>query len=193
MHYFSKNAEFQQKLLIYKELLLKWSSSLNLVSKSTLADIERRHFEDSLQIAPLLSSTDKIVDIGTGAGFPGMVLALCGFDVTLIESDQKKCVFLENVSRETNSKVNVICTRIENFQPTEHERFDVICSRGLAPLSVLIQISQHLIKKNHSKGIFLKGVSVDEEISILPAEFISRIQRLSSSTNSNSSIIQYQF
>jgi 16S rRNA (guanine527-N7)-methyltransferase len=191
--FFSQNLELQQKLNIYHDLLIKWSASLNLVAKSTLMNIRQRHFEDSLQLVSMLSSKDKIVDIGTGAGFPGMVLALCGFDVTLVESDQKKCVFLENVSRETSSNVKIVCSRIENYLPPKDKRFDVVCSRGLAPLSELIFLSQHLIKESVSRGLFLKGANVGQELSEIASENLCRIQKIESSTNSSSSIIQYQF
>lgn len=185
--------DLRHKLAIYEQLLVKWSASLNLVAKSTLSNVWLRHFEDSLQLVPLLSRTDRIVDIGSGAGFPGMVLALCGFDVTLIESDQKKCVFLENVSRETSSRVEVICSRIEKHVPSIDDRFDVVCSRGLASLSELITLSKNLIREGHSRGLFLKGISVDNEISEIGIEQLGRVEKIKSLTSSNSSIIKYQF
>lgn len=189
----SRVIRLRHKLDIYEKLLVKWSTSLNLVARSTLSNVWLRHFEDSLQLVPLLSRSDRIVDIGSGAGFPGMVLALCGFNVTLIESDQKKCVFLENVSRETGSSVEVICSRIEKYCPPTDDRFDIVCSRGLASLSVLVALSHNLIRKDHSRGLFLKGVSVDTEISDMGVGQISRIEKIKSLLGSNSSIIKYQF
>lgn len=185
--------ELRHKLSIYEQLLVKWSASLNLVAKSTLSNVWLRHFEDSLQLVPLLSPSDRIVDIGSGAGFPGMVLALCGFNVTLIESDQKKCVFLENVSRETNSRVNVICSRIEKYRPSIDDRFDIVCSRGLASLSELAALSQNLIRQGQSQGLFLKGANVDKEISEMSIEQLGRIEKIKSLLGSNSCIIKYQF
>lgn len=193
MSFLSLNAEVQNKLNIYENLLLKWSASLNLVSKSTLTNIRIRHFDDSLQLLPHLQETDKIVDIGTGAGFPGMVLALCGHNVTLVEVDQKKCVFLENVSRETNSPVRVVCSRIENFLPSADERFDVVCSRGLTSLSSLISISDHLVKNGLSRGLFLKGENVDCELQEITSEHFQRTRKIQSLTHTGSSIIEYQF
>ncbi|MDP3936222.1 MAG: class I SAM-dependent methyltransferase, partial [Alphaproteobacteria bacterium] len=93
MSFFEQSSELKQKLDIYESLLLKWSASLNLVAKSTLSNIRSRHFEDSLQLVSFLNQGDKVVDLGAGAGFPGMLLAMCGFNVTLVDSDQKKCVF----------------------------------------------------------------------------------------------------
>lgn len=188
MSYCEQYPDLKQKLDIYENLLCKWSVSLNLVAKSTLSNIRLRHFEDSLQLVPFLSKKVRILDFGTGAGFPGMVLAMCGFNVTLVESDQKKCVFLENVSRETNTSVRVICSRVEQF--VSRETFDVVCARGVASLSTLINISEHLTQKNHSTGLFLKGENVDIELSEVPSDRISKTQ---SSIQSNSYIVQYRY
>lgn len=178
----------ENKLTIYKQLLLKWSPRLNLVSKNTLDDTDNRHFKDSEQLIPFLKHTDKIVDIGSGAGFPGMILAMHGFDVTLVESDQKKCVFLENVSRETNTPVNIVCGRVEKYKPLD--LFDIVCSRGVAPLLALIQLSSHLVKKGSSFGLFLKGKQVNSEL--LHIDF-SRIKKIPSVTELGSFVIYYQY
>jgi 16S rRNA (guanine527-N7)-methyltransferase len=182
------NTDLEKKLKIYEELLLKWSSSLNLVAKSTLQGIRTRHFADSLQLVPFLSAEDRILDLGSGAGFPGMVLAMCGYNVTLLDSDQKKCVFLENVSRETETKALIVCSRIESYMPDE--KFDIISARGVASLSKLINLSKGFIKKEHTKGLFLKGENVDLELSNLPE---NRLYKLPSQINPGSYIIQYQF
>lgn len=179
----------ERRLSIYEGLLTKWSTSLNLVSKNTLSSVRERHFIDSLQLIPFLREVDKIIDIGTGAGFPGMVLAMAGFDLTLVDADQKKCVFLENVSRETKTPVKIICERIENLQ-TEGCLFDVVCSRGVASLSKLISWSASLIKKEKSKGLFLKGESVVSELKEIPSD---KIYQIESVTNPGSYIIQYQY
>ncbi|MCP5322877.1 MAG: 16S rRNA (guanine(527)-N(7))-methyltransferase RsmG [Candidatus Paracaedibacteraceae bacterium] len=177
------------RLATYEELLLKWSASLNLVSKNTLNDIRRRHFADSLQLTPFLKPEDSVIDIGAGAGFPGMVLAMAGFNLTLVESDQKKCVFLENVSRETQTPVKIVCDRIENFV-TEDKTFDVVCSRGVASLSTLISWSTHLVEKEKSKGLFLKGENVVSELKEISSDKFSKIESVS---NPGSYIIQYQY
>lgn len=188
MSLFEQSFDLKYKLDTYESLLLKWSSSLNLVAKSTLSNIKPRHFDDSLQLVPFLKPADKIVDLGTGAGFPGMVLAMCGFDVTLVDSDQKKCVFLENVSRETKTATKIVCSRVEEF--VSDQKFDIVCSRGVASLSKLIDISEHLVIKNHSKGIFLKGENVDIELLDISSH---RIQKTHSVIQQNSYIIQYRY
>lgn len=188
MSFIKQNSDLKDKLDIYEGLLIKWSASLNLVAKSTLSNIRARHFEDSLQLMPFLSPQDDICDVGTGAGFPGMVLAMCGYNVTLIDSDQKKCVFLENVSRETKTPVKIICSRIESFK--SDKKFDVICSRGVSSLSSLIQLTSHLAKTNQSKGLFLKGENVDTELSQVSLE---RFTKHRNQLNPNSYIVEYQY
>ncbi len=188
MSFFEQNSDLKQRLDIYESLLLKWATSLNLVAKSTLSNIRVRHFEDSLQLLPFLNQGDRIVDLGSGAGFPGMVLAMYGFNVTLVDSDQKKCVFLENVSRETNTPVKIVCSRVEQF--VSAEKFDVVSARGVASLSTLIEISEHLIRKEHSKGLFLKGENVDIELSNIPTDRILKKQSL---IHPNSYIIEYRY
>jgi len=188
MSYYEQYPELNHKLDIYESLLRKWSASLNLVAKSTLPSIRLRHFEDSMQLLPFLNKEDKVVDLGTGAGFPGMILAMCGFSVTLVDSDEKKCVFLENVSRETNTPVRVVCSRVEQF--VSRETFDIVCSRGVASLSTLISISKHLISKNHSIGLFLKGENVDIELSDISSD---RFHKIKSPIQPNSYIIQYRY
>ena len=92
-------------LATYKSLLLKWAKVINLVSPATLADVDARHFQDSLQLIPLLPAhTKTLFDLGSGAGFPGLVIALERPDIRvhLFESDTKKCSFLSTVSRETH-------------------------------------------------------------------------------------------
>ena len=97
--------ETMERLKIYQKLLEEWQKKINLVSSSTLPSLWKRHFEDSLQLLPYLpEKKGSIIDLGTGAGFPGLVLAIVlpeKLKVTLVESDFKKCLFLETVSRET--------------------------------------------------------------------------------------------
>ena len=88
------------RLTIYAELLIKWNARINLISPKTVGDLWQRHIIDSLQLLPHLPGTGPIADIGSGAGFPGLMLAVAGVeDVHLIESDQRKCAFLREPAR----------------------------------------------------------------------------------------------
>ena len=109
--------ETMDRLAAYVALVEKWQQRVNLVSASTLPDIWMRHIWDSAQLAPLVpASTGRILDVGSGAGFPGLVLAaLCDAELHLVESDQKKAVFLQTVIRETGIRAIVHNSRIESL------------------------------------------------------------------------------
>jgi 16S rRNA (guanine527-N7)-methyltransferase len=154
-----------KSLIKYKEMLETWQEKINLVSSSTLPHAWERHFKDSLQLLAFLPPQKAtLVDLGSGAGFPGLVLAIVRpqtLDVTLIESDLRKCLFLENVSRETFSRVTILRSRIESIK--NMIQYDVVTARGFAPLSLLLDYSFPLMKKK-GVGIFLKGKKAEEEI-----------------------------
>lgn len=180
--------KIEEKLSLYQDLLIKWGQKINLVSKSTLDDVQARHFDDAMQLVPHIPSQDlTIVDIGTGAGFPGMVLAMLGYTVSLIEIDQKKCVFLENVANLTQTNVKVFCDRIENHT----EKYDVITSRAVAPLKQLIMWSKGLA---HSKaiGLFLKGENYQDEIDALGNDTYN-MELIDSKTNPKAKIVKVYF
>ncbi len=102
----------------YAELLEKWNRRINLVGRGTIDDLWRRHMLDSAQLLPLIpDSAESLVDLGSGAGFPGLVLAICGVEnVHLIESDRKKSAFLREVARETAAPVTIHNKRIEEIE-----------------------------------------------------------------------------
>ena len=151
------------KLELYETQLLKWQRAVNLVSKSTIPALWERHFLDSAQLLPHISdNVETVVDMGSGGGFPAMVLAMTGrFDVHFIESDQKKIEFLRNVSRETNTPVNLHCCRLENAPDI---RADLVTSRALATLDKLLTFAEPFSDEN-TQCLFLKGQTHDEEIS----------------------------
>jgi len=124
----------------YAELLCHWQKSINLVSRNTLDQIWVRHFQDSAQLAALAPKTATLwLDLGSGAGFPGLVLAILGVGhVHLMESDGRKCVFLREVIRETAAPATVHHGRIESLPPM---RTDVITARALAPLTALVPLA----------------------------------------------------
>jgi len=163
---FDVSRETLASLLAYVALLEKWQRRINLVSSATLPDIWHRHILDSAQLLPHLPSVPArqrlhILDIGSGAGFPGLVLAILGVgDVQLVESNQRKAVFLQTVIRELGVSALVSNQRIETLPAC---RPDVITARAFAVLPKLMSlITPHL--HNGSTCLFLKGASVDEEL-----------------------------
>lgn len=148
---------------IYLALLRKWQPRINLVGSATLRDPWRRHFLDSAQLAPLLlESTQTLVDLGSGAGFPGLVLAILGVpDVHLIESDQRKIAFLREVAAATKTIITVHPSRIEAVPPF---CADVVTARALAPLAQLLSYALPFLGQG-AICLFLKGGQVEREIS----------------------------
>ena len=158
--------ETLERLKLYEALLLKWNRAINLVGKGTLSDPWRRHFLDSAQLLPLLLEVPadrplRLADMGSGAGFPGLVLAIMGAgDVHMIESDQRKAAFLREVSRETGTEAHIHCQRIEAVQPFAA---DVVTARALAPLSDLLSYAHPFLVPG-ARCLFLKGKSARQEL-----------------------------
>ncbi|MEK7802279.1 MAG: 16S rRNA (guanine(527)-N(7))-methyltransferase RsmG [Pseudomonadota bacterium] len=160
------NPDLSGKLSIYKALLIKWSKAINLVSPSTLTDIDARHFNDSLQLLKFIpEDTKTLLDIGSGAGFPGLVLALARPDMSvhLVESDQRKCSFLSAVSRETNIPVIINNARVEAVDKSIAP--NVITARALADLTTLLKLTEKFWLDNKALTLILpKGAKWSQEV-----------------------------
>jgi len=198
------SVDSRARLSIYADLLLKWQNSINLIGPSTLPSIWSRHFADSLQLHSFASSWEQWVDLGTGAGFPGMVIALTSDDrfqrVHLVESDKRKAAFLREVSRETNVNVEIHAGRIERIMPeiVSSTEIDIVSARALAPLDKLIEYAGPALEQG-ATCLFLKGkdapleLTKDVEASSLDITFaesqtdsaaqIVLVRKLASSTN----------
>ena len=156
----------QDKLKHYEMLLKQWQKTINLVSPATLDHAWDRHFKDSIQLNQYIPENTKILcDIGSGAGFPGLVLAILNpeIEIHLIESDTRKCGFLRNVSRETNCKnVTIHNGRIE-AKLDDISDFDCLTARALASLKDLIGFTRQA--DQGFKMILPKGRDYHNEIS----------------------------
>jgi 16S rRNA (guanine527-N7)-methyltransferase len=147
-------------------LLLQWQAKTNLIAPSTIGEIWTRHIADSLQLLALAPQAKIWVDLGTGAGFPGLVIAcaLAGQPdgiVRLVESNQKKAAFLREAVRLTGAPANVHAGRIEEFVTSDH--VDVVTARALAPLKNVLALAEPLLKTG-AVGLFLKGQDVEVEL-----------------------------
>lgn len=156
------------KLDRYHELLCQWQKTINLVSPNTLKDAWQRHFEDSIQLSDFIdNSVHSVVDIGSGAGFPALVLAIMNPDkeFILVESDSRKCGFLRHVSRETNlNNVTIYNSRIEDV--LADLKPDLISARALASLDKLLMYTKPCWISNHELTLLLpKGQTYQDEIS----------------------------
>ena len=158
--------ETLSRLSTYVNLLVERNEHLNLVAPSTLPDVWRRHVFDSAQLVPLIPShATTIVDIGSGAGFPGMVLAIMladrpGCVVHLVESTQKKCRFLEEVAVKTMAVSQVHWTRAEHLK---NLKADVVTARAVAPLDRLFALAHPFVGPS-TTCLFLKGKALNDEL-----------------------------
>ena len=151
----------------YETLLSKWNKKINLVSKNTLVDIWERHFLDSGQIIKHVEVSGKRwVDVGSGAGFPGLVVALLlrdrkiDCDLVLVEKNSKKSFFLNEVIRKLNLSVEVVNDNIDNLEPLNA---DILTARAFSELNNLIEIAfRH--RKNEGICLFMKGENYRREV-----------------------------
>jgi 16S rRNA (guanine527-N7)-methyltransferase len=155
-------------LEIYAKLLEKWQRVINLVGKSTLDDLWVRHFADSLQVPGAVPEARRWLDLGSGAGFPGLVTAIKyagepGARVHLVESSRRKCAFLEEAARETGAPAIVHSGRIEEILPGLDEQIDAVSARALAPLEGLLGYAEKFIGEG-AVGVFSKGKQFEAEL-----------------------------
>lgn len=167
---FSVSRETLDRLTLYEDLLKRWQKAVNLVAPTTLGEIWHRHFADSAQLVRLIpEEAEALVDLGSGGGFPGLVLAIVlherkAMHVTLVESDGRKAAFLREVARQTQVPVDILSTRIENAETQRKvSTVDVVTVRALAPLNRLLGLAAPFFAPN-TRGLFLKGRDVHGEI-----------------------------
>jgi len=155
----------------FAALLLEWQQRQNLIAPSTEPILWTRHIADSLQLLPLAPKARIWVDLGSGAGFPGLVIACALADlpdiraprVHLVESTGKKAAFLREAAQITGAPATVHCERIADFVRHAPDRIDVVTARALAPLNKLLAEAYPLLKRG-ALGLFLKGQDVEAEL-----------------------------
>lgn len=185
----SVSRETLDRLKRYAELLADWNTRYNLVSDRSLADVWKRHFWDSAQIADLVSTRAKtLVDLGSGAGFPGLVLATMRpqLRITLIEATRKKYDFLKVVAGELGLTVAVRNERIEKMTP---EPFDVITARACAPLPQLLSYAQRFWGKG-SRALLHKGQNLASELTEAHKSWRIQLEQHSSRSDPSGIILE---
>lgn len=160
--------ETWERLAQYVALLLKWQQTQNLIAPSTIPEIWTRHIADSLQLLPLAPAAKTWVDLGSGAGLPGLVIACAlaetpGTEVHLVESNQKKASFLREAARSLSLPAIVHAQRIEDFVSGFAKPVDAVTGRALAPLDKLIGFAIPLLTTG-AAGLFPKGQDVEAEL-----------------------------
>ena len=173
---FKVSHETIHSLQRYVELLEHWQKTTNLVAPSTLPEVWSRHIADSAQLAGLAPNARLWLDLGSGGGFPGLVVAILKsgdpeFRMHLVESNQKKCAFLSEVVRALKAPVDIHAMRIEQFaEKAQSLRPDVVSARALAPLTRLLELAEPFLREE-TRGIFLKGRDTATEIATAEARW----------------------
>jgi len=180
--------ETLDRLGVYAETLLKWQERLNLIGPDTRKDLWRRHFLDSAQLYPLLpAGCGTLVDLGSGAGFPGLVLAAMGVpEIHLVESDRRKSVFLNEAARRMEISVTVHAARIESLPPWPN---DAVTARACARLDRLIDYAAPFMAPA-GVALFPKGRGVEEELTLAGERWTMTVERFPSLTDLSGVILR---
>ena len=160
--------EQAQKLYKYMTILIDWNKKINLTAITQEKDIIYKHFIDSISINKYIKNKTDIIDIGTGAGFPGIPLKILNSknNFTLVDSLGKRINFLQNVKKDLNlNNINLIHSRVEDLAQIDayREKFDIVASRAVANLRVLVEYMLPLVKED-GICICMKGPNIEEEI-----------------------------
>lgn len=184
--------ETMERLERYSELLIKWNPRINLVSKSTIDDLWTRHILDSAQIFEIpRGSIRRWVDLGSGGGFPGLVVAVLArelqqqFEIMLVESDARKCAFLSSVARELDLKVQIKNDRIENLNSLDA---DIVSARALADLTSLLDLSERHLAQGATL-LLMKGKKWRSELEMAQSKWNFDCQIVKSKTSEGSVIL----
>ena len=186
--------ETEARLDAYVDLLVQWQAKTNLVASSTLPNLWTRHISDSLQLLTIAPNTKIWVDLGSGGGFPGVVLACVmaeteGAMVHLVERNAKKAAFLREAIRVTGSPGQVHLADIGDTVDRMRERVDCVTARAVAPLQQLIGFAEPLVKQG-AQALFLKGQDVEAELTEATKYWSIKPQLHSSRTGGQGWIVQ---
>ena len=186
--------ETAERLDRFVALLLAWQRTTNLIAESTVPCLWTRHIADSLQLIDLAPSARVWIDIGSGGGFPGLVIACAlgshaGATVHLIESNAKKAAFLREAARELELPAKVHPERLEAFTPKFGSHADAVCARAVSPLKPLLDLSFPILQKTGALGLFPKGRSAQIELAQASKFWKMRAKVLASRTDPAGRII----
>ncbi len=185
--------ETMERLDVFVDRLITWNTRINLIGRSTAADVWRRHVLDSAQLAGLAPpQAGHWVDLGAGGGLPGLVIAAINAEkepkqtVTLVESDRRKAAFLMTAAQAMDVQITVLSQRIEDTDPLNA---DILSARALAPLSVLLEMAaRHLA--HGGLTLFPKGARAQDEIASCKLPATAVIDRIPSRTSPEAEILR---
>lgn len=181
-----------ERLQHFEAVIRKWNPSINLISKNSMAELWERHIVDSVQVFRAAEPKGHWVDLGSGGGFPGLIIAILAHEecpdlqVTLVESDQRKSAFLRNAARECGVKCTVISKRIEQSEP---QNADILSARALADLSVLFDFAERHLKPVGT-ALFPKGVTWKKELEQARKKWSFDVEAITSHTEPDAAILK---
>ena len=180
------------RLELFEALLVKWNARINLVSRNSLDDLWTRHIADSVQVFRESPTGALWADLGSGGGFPGLIVAILAADerpdmgVTLIESDQRKAAFLRAAARETGISCKIVSERIETARP---EGADIVSARALADLTDLMKYAERHLAPGGT-AMFPKGVTWQKELDAARLEWRFEVDVIESQTMPGAAILK---
>jgi 16S rRNA (guanine527-N7)-methyltransferase len=193
LRHFDVSRETLARLDAFEALLLKWNARINLIGRSTGRDIWRRHFLDSAQLLDLAGGKARTwIDLGSGAGFPGLVVAVIAAErqpllsVTMVESDQRKSAFLMAAIRETGVGARLLTRRVEDVAP---EPYDVVSARALAPLARLLALSAPF-RGPETRCLFPKGRAALSELTKAARDWNMQVEQHASISDPHGIVLE---
>jgi 16S rRNA (guanine527-N7)-methyltransferase len=186
--------ETEDRLVLFIELLDRWRHKINLISNSTFSSVWTRHIADSAQLIGLAPQAQRWVDMGSGAGFPGLVIAIQLADVPgaivhCIESDGRKCAFLREAARATGAAAIIHPVRVEAIEPESLGTVDAVTARAFAPLPLTLKLARPWMERG-AIAVFPRGESAKDQIAASPEAWTHAIETLQSVVNPKAAILR---
>ena len=193
---YNVSRETISKLEIYADCLIEWQSKFNLIGKSTINSLWHRHILDSIQLVSTIPEDfQSLMDIGTGAGLPGFILAIyynqLGKDIYLVDSNKKKCTFLDYVATRCNVDVKIYAERLQDLAVQDSFKVDVITARAFASIDNIMSLSRPYSHKK-TKYLLQKGVNAKSELTNAKISSKLRVELINSVTQENSYILNIE-
>jgi 16S rRNA (guanine527-N7)-methyltransferase len=186
--------ETEERLAAFVDLIDRWRRKTNLIADSTFASVWTRHIADSAQLIALAPEAKRWLDMGSGAGFPGLVIAIQLADVPgavvhCVESDRKKCAFLREAARATGAAAQIHPLRVEAIEPSSLGTVDAVTARAFAPLPLTLKLARPWIERG-AIAVFPRGESARDQIAALPEASAYAIEALPSVVNPKAAILR---
>jgi 16S rRNA (guanine527-N7)-methyltransferase len=186
--------ETEERLAAFVDLLNRWRRKTNLIADSTFASVWTRHIADSAQLIALAPDAKRWLDMGSGAGLPGLVIAIQLADVPgaivhCVESDRKKCAFLREAARATGAAAVIHPERVEAIAPLTLGTVDAVTARAFAPLPLTLKLARPWIERG-AIAVFPRGESARDQIAALPEASAYAIEALPSAVNPKAAILR---